>query len=133
MGRWTRKRPNIRGSALASAVIGLPFSMLSAAEVPAVPDCSGLDLGSLLWATPVDVAALAVLWLQLVSYVVSPQVVLPDDPLVRAYLRSVVGGGVGRGVITGLTSCTVRLGTGRGALGLRRQELSGRLRYRDRW
>lgn len=60
--------------------------VLSATDVPSAADCSGLDLSSLSWATPFDVAALAVLWLQLVSQGVSPEVVLPEDPTVRAYL-----------------------------------------------
>jgi hypothetical protein len=45
-----------------------------------------IDLRELEWATPFDIAALAVLWTRLAEDDRAPALQLPDDPSVRAYL-----------------------------------------------
>lgn len=45
-----------------------------------------MDLSGLTWATPFDVAAIAALWLRMESLGLSPTLVPPSDPTVRAYL-----------------------------------------------
>jgi hypothetical protein len=47
---------------------------------------SSIDLSELTWATPYDIAALAVIWTRLYEDGRPPKVVLPDDRQVRAYL-----------------------------------------------
>jgi len=49
-------------------------------------DPSELDLSNLTWATPFDVAAITVIWLQMASRSAAPVLMLPVDPTVRAYL-----------------------------------------------
>ena len=62
-------------------------SPLLRGNVPlASPVPSGLDLSALTWATPFDVAAIGALWLGLEALGSSPTLVLPVDPMVRAYL-----------------------------------------------
>ena len=47
---------------------------------------SRLDLSELVWATPFDVAAMAVLWLTAEAQGHAPRVVLPANPQVKSYL-----------------------------------------------
>ncbi len=60
--------------------------LLSSREPPPHWPPTALDLGELEWATPFDVAALAVLWTRLQREQAPADVVLPADPQVRAYL-----------------------------------------------
>jgi hypothetical protein len=48
-----------------------------------------MDLSGLTWATPFDIAALAAVWTRTALAGNPPEVVLPDDPTVRAYLVDV--------------------------------------------
>jgi hypothetical protein len=50
---------------------------------------SSIDLSGLRWATPFDIVALAVIWARLDEEGRAPEVVLPEDPDVRAYLVDV--------------------------------------------
>lgn len=45
-----------------------------------------INLRELTWATPFDIAALAVIWTRLQENGKNPELQLPDDPAVRAYL-----------------------------------------------
>jgi hypothetical protein len=54
--------------------------------VPMPTSISEIDLSGLVWATPFDVAALAAMWCYQEAVGHTPTLVLPTDPLVRAYL-----------------------------------------------
>lgn len=60
--------------------------LLSAHEPALHWPLSTFDLGDLEWATPFDIAALALLWSRLQREQSLPDIVLPRDPQVRAYL-----------------------------------------------
>lgn len=71
---------------MALLVVGGNAPLLRGLLHPSSWDEQGLDLTGLSWVTPFDVAGLAAVWLRLDSKGLSPRVVLPRDPMVRAYL-----------------------------------------------
>src|SRR4051812_32890498 len=60
--------------------------LLSSTLLPISWAPSTIDLSELTWATPFDIAALAVIWTRLDEEGRAPDVVLPVDRDVRAYL-----------------------------------------------
>jgi hypothetical protein len=63
--------------------------LLALHELPRAWPPTTIDLAGLTWATPFDVAALAILWSRLREQNAAPEVVVPDDAEVRAYLVDV--------------------------------------------
>lgn len=63
-----------------------PAPLLRGQATPTSWEPGTIDLSGLTWATPFDVAAIAAIWTRMADAGHPPQVAVPTDPTVRAYL-----------------------------------------------